>query len=68
MTIGLQVSILTVKDVEREFATAYNIITRDERLEIIANDLVKHFMGREPFTSGVSGKAMVVNQIVSYYF
>lgn len=46
---------------EREFARAYHIITRDDRLETIAKDLVDHFMGREPFTSGVYGKAMVVS-------
>ena len=31
---------------EREFSSAYHIITRKERLEIIATDLVEHFMGR----------------------
>jgi len=46
---------------EKEFARAYHIITRDDRLETIAKDLVEHFMGREPFTSGVYGKAMVVS-------
>lgn len=46
---------------EKEFARAYHIITRDDRLDTIAKDLVEHFMGREPFTSGVQGKAMVVS-------
>jgi type I restriction enzyme R subunit len=46
---------------EKEFSRAYHIITRDDRLETIAKDLVDHFMGREPFTSGVYGKAMVVS-------
>jgi len=46
---------------EKEFARAYHIITRDERLETIADDIVDHFMGREPFSSGVRGKAMVVS-------
>lgn len=46
---------------EREFARAYHIITRDDRLDTIAADLVEHFMGREPFSSGVRGKAMVVS-------
>ena len=41
---------------EREFANAYHIITREERLEIIAEDIVEHFMGRE-----FMGKAMVVS-------
>jgi type I restriction enzyme R subunit len=46
---------------EQEFARAYHIITRDDRLETIAADLVEHFMGREPFSTGVRGKAMVVS-------
>ncbi len=41
--------------VEREFAQQYQVITRDERLETIAEDIVAHFMGR-----GYMGKAMVV--------
>ena len=47
--------------IEKEFARAYHIITRDDRLETIAADLVEHFMSREPFSSGVNGKAMVVS-------
>tara|TARA_R110000822_G_scaffold60287_2_gene150153 strand:- start:7679 stop:10858 length:3180 start_codon:yes stop_codon:yes gene_type:complete len=46
---------------EKEFARAYHIITRDERLDTIADDIVEHYMGREPFSSGVRGKAMVVS-------
>lgn len=46
---------------EREFGRAYHIITRDDRLETIAADLVEHYMGREAFSSGVRGKAMVVS-------
>ena len=41
---------------EREFARAYHIITRDERLETVAKDIVDHFMGRE-----FMGKAMVIS-------
>jgi type I restriction enzyme R subunit len=41
---------------EREFAREYHLITRDDRLEKIAEDLVTHFMGREQ-----GGKAMVVS-------
>ena len=41
---------------EREFATEYHIITRDERLEAIAKDIVSHFIGR-----GYQGKAMVIS-------
>ncbi len=41
--------------VEREFAREYHVITRDDRLDKIAEDLVKHFLGR-----GHKGKAMVV--------
>jgi len=40
---------------EREFAREYHLITRDDRLETIARDLVEHFTGR-----GYRGKAMVV--------
>ncbi len=40
---------------ERQFAREYHLITRDERLETIAKDLVTHFMER-----GQRGKAMVV--------
>jgi len=40
---------------EREFAREYHLITRDERLEAVAKDLVEHFTGR-----GFQGKAMVV--------
>lgn len=47
--------------IESEFARAYHIITRDERLDTIAGDIVEHFMEREPFSSGVRGKAMVVS-------
>jgi len=41
---------------EREFARDYHLITRDDRLEEIARDIVAHFMGR-----GQMGKAMVVS-------
>ncbi len=41
---------------EREFAREYHLITRDDRLEEIARDIVAHFMGR-----GQMGKAMVVS-------
>ena len=40
---------------EREFAREYHLITRDDRLEAVAEDIVKHFTNR-----GFSGKAMVV--------
>lgn len=43
------------KKLEREFAREYHIITRDERLEAIAKDLVAHFTGR-----GYRGKAMMI--------
>lgn len=44
------------KKVEREFAREYHLITRDERLEAVAHDIVRHFMGR-----GYRGKAMVIS-------
>jgi len=40
---------------EREFGRQYHLITRDQRLETIAADLVTHFTGR-----GYRGKAMMV--------
>lgn len=43
------------KKLERQFAREYHLITRDERLEKVAEDLVAHFMGR-----GQMDKAMVV--------
>ena len=41
---------------EREFAREYQLITREDRLERIAEDIVAHFMGR-----GVLAKAMVIS-------
>jgi type I restriction enzyme R subunit len=43
------------KKLERVFAKEYHLITRDERLDTIAADIVEHFMGR-----GMMGKAMIV--------
>ncbi len=40
---------------EREFAREYQLITREDRLEAIAKDLVEHFIAR-----GFQGKAMMV--------
>jgi type I restriction enzyme R subunit len=44
------------KKLEREFAREYHLITRDERLERVAEDIIGHFAGRE-----YPGKAMVVS-------
>jgi type I restriction enzyme R subunit len=41
---------------ERDFAREYHLITRDDRLETVARDIVTHFLGR-----GQKGKAMVVS-------
>ena len=41
---------------EHEFAREYHLITRDDRLETIAKDIVSHFIGR-----GYQGKAMVIS-------
>ena len=43
------------KKLEREFAREYQLITRDDRLEKVAEDLVAHFMGRDG-----GGKGMVI--------
>src|SRR5262245_11875641 len=41
---------------ERELSKQYHIITRDDRLDTVAADIVRHFLGR-----GFVGKAMVVS-------
>lgn len=41
---------------ERELGRQYHLITRDDRLEAVAQDIVNHFLGR-----GFVGKAMVVS-------
>jgi len=41
---------------DRELSRQYHIITRDQRLETVAKDIVAHFLGR-----GFQGKAMVVS-------
>lgn len=43
------------KKLEREFSREYHLITRDDRLDKVAEDIVEHFTGR-----GFAGKAMVV--------
>ena len=43
------------KKLAREFARQYHLITRDDRLEAVAQDVVAHFSGR-----GFCGKAMVI--------
>ena len=41
---------------ERELRRQYQILTRDDRLETVAQDIVRHFLGR-----GFIGKALVVS-------
>ncbi|MBS0167874.1 MAG: type I restriction endonuclease subunit R [Nitrospira sp.] len=41
---------------ERELGRQYQLLTRDDRLETIAKDIVQHFLGR-----GFQGKAMVIS-------
>jgi type I restriction enzyme R subunit len=43
------------KKIERQFAQQYQLITREDRLETIAADVVEHFLGR-----GHKGKAMMI--------
>jgi len=43
------------RKLEREFAREYHLVTRDERLEKVAEDVVRHFIGR-----GQRGKAMFI--------
>jgi len=42
--------------IENEFSTFYHLVTREDRLNAIARDIVEHFVGR-----GYDGKAMVVS-------
>lgn len=44
------------KKLERELGRQYHIITRDDRLDTVAKDIVRHFLGR-----GFQGKAMVIS-------
>jgi len=44
------------KCLERELGRQYHLITRDARLETVAQDIVRHFLAR-----GFQGKAMVVS-------
>ncbi len=44
------------KRLERELGRQYHLLTRDDRLEAIAKDIVQHFLGR-----GFQGKAMVIS-------
>jgi len=43
------------KKLERELGRQYHLITRDERLDTVAQDIVRHFLAR-----GFQGKGMVV--------
>jgi type I restriction enzyme, R subunit len=43
------------RKLEREFAREYHLVTRDERLEKVAEDVVQHFTGR-----GQRGKGMFI--------
>lgn len=45
-----------LKKLEREFAREYHLITREERLDKVAEDIVAHYSGR-----GVLAKAMVIS-------
>lgn len=44
------------KVLERQFARQYHLVTRDDRLERVAQDIVQHFLNR-----GFQGKAMVIS-------
>jgi len=49
------------KKFEREFAREYHLITRDDRLERIAEDIVSHHMGRDFSGAYGPGKAMIIS-------
>lgn len=40
------------KKLEREFGREYHLITRDDRLEKVAEDLVAHFLGGSKVARG----------------
>ncbi len=44
------------RKLEREFHREYHLLTREDRLDAIAADIVTHFLGR-----GYAGKAMVIS-------
>ena len=46
--------------IERELNRQYHLLTRDDRLETVAQDIVRHFLGRGRLGNTV-GKAMVVS-------
>ena len=45
-----------IEKLESQFSGFYNIVTREDRLDAIARDIVEHYAGR-----GYDGKAMVVS-------
>jgi type I restriction enzyme, R subunit len=51
-----ELSDVAERRLERELARQYHLITRDDRLDTVARDIVRHFLGR-----GFQGKAMVVS-------
>lgn len=51
-----ELSVEEEEKLEQEFSQFYHVVTREDRLNVIARDIVKHFVGR-----GYDGKAMVVS-------
>lgn len=49
------------KKLEKLLGKQYHLITRDDRLETVAKDIVQHFLGRGLLGDGYPGKAMVVS-------
>jgi type I restriction enzyme R subunit len=46
---------------EQLLGQKYHLITRDDRLDTVAKDIVRHFLGRSLLPGGQVGKAMVVS-------
>lgn len=46
---------------QRELSRQYHLITRDDRLDTVAKDIVRHFLGRGALSNGLIGKGMVVS-------
>ncbi|WP_397381875.1 type I restriction endonuclease subunit R [Prosthecobacter sp.] len=51
-----ELSLEAEEKLQRELGAQYHLITRDDRLETVAKDIMNHFLGR-----GFQGKAMVVS-------
>jgi type I restriction enzyme, R subunit len=49
------------KKLDKELSKQYHLLTRDDRLDTVAKDVVRHFLGRGLIGDNEPGKAMVVS-------